>query len=396
MTTEIKCFDQTEDSNGQQLYKLAKLYSLPKFVKNASFQDIRGENLGNHQYADPIKKRYPCHTDAATYVSAMFFLEKMAEFDKKTANMISSRLNHFVNYYGISKSVKTLKEKFASLLPKDSATLSDEDYALVLSDKESPSGKPEKHYPLRNALEVRKAAEYLKIHTNTIPYTYRQKMASKLLEKANEYGASFGPLEDFVQKQAGDGTASAQDVASLLFDRARLLKRANKLDYAEQMGKLALTVIKDASTIQDNEQLIKLAELVDDVDRISGLNKEIDDLPRPEDTFFEITVKQASQLTKEHFATTSGNIYKRSDIDKLKLSKVKDYLGEDFANEVSTGGVMLSPEKFAEIAPTLPRGDAELLDQLMHSIGVSAIAKEAAYKSTKLEHEDLIDLAKLK
>jgi hypothetical protein len=222
--------DQTTDTNGQTLYRLAKIYGTPEFVKKASSADVYGdEELKNHQFADPAYRRFPCHTAAATYVSAMFLLEKQASTDYY--DIVKNRLDEFAFYHGIKDQVDALFAKEAA--PVDSVDgLPDDSFALVLSPDESPSGNSERHYPLRNAVEVRKAAAWLQKFNGELPLKFRTKIAGKVLVKADEYSANLGELEEYLQKQAGMGACASEDAARMLFDRARLLKRANKTDYA--------------------------------------------------------------------------------------------------------------------------------------------------------------------
>lgn len=390
-----KILDQTADVNGQQLYRLTKLYPLPPFVKSASSTDIYGEDsLETHQFADPASRQYPCHTAAATYISTLFFMDKKAELDPDRVLYIEGRLDDFAFVHGIGERIKNLKEKLAEAasLPTQ---IDDDDYALVLQASETPSGQKEAYYPVRNALEVKKAAEYLKDYQAEIPYRLRQRFAEKVLEKADKYGAGLGDLDDFLQKQAGHGAAASYEVAKLLFDRARLLKRAGKIEYAIKVGELARTVA-ESQGVKDQDQLVKLACLVDDVDRETGLSRMLLDLPAVEDVFFNLTVKKASQLRQAHLSTTSGNYYKLEDMDGLKLADVRSLMGEDFAEAVSTGGLFVSPEKVAEIVPTLPRNDAELFDRLLTSCGIHPVAKEAAYKADRMGNDDWKELAKMR
>lgn len=384
--------DQTGDLNGQQLYKFLKLYTVPDFVKNASSDAIYGhDELQPHQYADPAKRQFPCHTAAATVISTLFFLDKKAEFSKEKASLLDNRLHQYALFHGINSVIKSLKEKMASY--DQNVELTDDSYALVLAPNESGSGKKERYYPLRNALEVNEAAKYLQKNSSSIPYRYRHIIADKILEKAAEYGAGLGDLDEFIHKQAGQGAAASHEVASLLFDRARLLKIAGKIDYAIEVGKLAKTVAGDAESIHDNARLVKLACLIDDVDHASGLWKSVDDLAKPEDVFFNITTKAASALRDDHLSMTTGNIYKLADIDKLKLSDVRDMMGDEFADTVSTGDMFVCPEKLAEIVPTLPRNDADLFDKLLGSVGIKPVIKEASRYGELFDSETLVELA---
>lgn len=394
----IQTLDQTGDLNGQQLYRLSKLYTLPAFVKTASSDDVYGtDELEAHQFADPAARMFPCHTGPATYVSTLFFMDKLASIDPERAEYIAGRLDDFAFVHGINETIGALKTKLAADKPFDDlGSFPDDAFALILESGETQSGNRERHFPLRNALEVKRAAEYLKEYRDAFPYGLRQKMASKIINKANDHGAGLGDLDDFLQKQAGMGAAAANDVAIFLFNRARMLKRAGKIDYAIELGKMAQAVAGNPATIQDQDRLVKLASLVDDVDRETGLNRLVEDLPKPEDVFFNLTEKTASKLRAEHFATTSGNIYKLADVNNLKLDDVRSLMGQDFAEAISTGGLFVSPEKLAEVVPTLPRGDAALFDRLLTSVGISPVAKEAAHQAEGFGTEEWKALATLR
>jgi hypothetical protein len=393
----IQALDQTGDINGQQLFRLSRLYPLPEFVKKASSDAIYGnDQLVNYQFADQSRRQFPCHTAAATYISALFFMDKKAELDPDRAGVIENRIGDFAFMHGITDRIKQLQEKLASEHPRDGVeTLPDDNFALILEPGESRTGTRERHYPMRNALEVKKCAEYLKDYREEFPYRYRQKMANSILDLAQKYGAGLGDLDLFLEKTAGRGAAASFEVSKLLFDRARLLKRAGKVEFAIKMAELAKTVAGRPESVQDQDQLVKLACLVDDMDRETGLRRLIEDLPHPEEVFFSLTEKVASKMRAEHFATRSGNIYNLADVESLKLAEVRDLMGTDFADAISTGGLFVSPEKVAEIVPTLPRGDSELFDRLLSTCGIHPMAKEAAHDKGGFDTAELQKLAGL-
>lgn len=390
-----KPFDQTADVTGQQLYRLTRLYQLPNFVKSASSDAIYGEDeMENHQYADPTYRAFPCHTGPATYISTLFFLDKKADMNPEKAAFIEQRLDNFAYLHGILQSVAALKTKIASINKISSLDeLPDEDFALILDPQDSPDGTRARLYPLRNALEVKKAAEWLEQYKDDISYDIRQKIAEAILSKAEVFGAGLGDLDEFLHKQAGIGACAYNDAAKLVNNRAALLKKMGKHDISTKLSEIAKTINKNPTAVNNSEQLIKLAGLIDDIDRETGLNRLVNDLTRPEDVFFEITEKLATTLRNEHISTVSGNIYKLADFDGLKLNDVRDTMGSEFADAISTGGLFVSPEKMAEIVPTLPLNDSELFDSFLQSFGISPVAKEAAHVSNRLSDEDLVTLA---
>ena len=89
----------------------------------------------------------------------------------------------------------------------------------------------------------------------------------------------------------------------------------------------------------------------------------------------------------------TGDIYNKDDLNKVKLSEVREYMGEDFGDRISTGGLFVDPEKFAEEARTLPRPDARLLARVFNNIGIQPVAKEASHDSTGISKDDLKRLA---
>jgi hypothetical protein len=64
----------------------------------------------------------------------------------------------------------------------------------------------------------------------------------------------------------------------------------------------------------------------------------------------------------------TGNIYEKEQLAKLAREDVEGLFGTDFANEVCTG-LEVDSEKIADVAATLPRPDAELLEQLLGEAG---------------------------
>lgn len=381
--------DQTGDLNGQELYRLTRVHPLPPFVKEASSDDIVGpaEGLELHCYAHPRGKCYPCHTAAATYVSTLFFLEKHAQWDKPTAQVIEQMLDKYAQYHGISERIQQLKQAWTKLqeLPAEDKLL-DEDYALIANG--------ERHFPVRNQKEVQKCAEYIRMYRDDLPFEYRQQMAEKVLEKAAKFGLSLGDQEEFIEKQAGRGACPAQTVAEFLYQRSVLYKRAGYLDYAIKAAEMAKSCLKNKGGVHDQDQLIKLASLVDQVDRETSMKHKIVDLQAPEDIFFQLTAKAASQLREQHISLTSGNIYKTADLENAKLDDIAAVMGEDFAQAIS-GGLFVDAAKMAQIVPTLPRGDAELFDRLMTSMGINPVVKEAAHEAGEFNDQEFAALATL-
>lgn len=386
--------DQTSDLNGQQTHRLTTLYPTPEFVKEASSEAICGPEGGMPArcYADPARRLYPIHTKQATWVSALFFLDNKDKHTAKEAAAIEKAIDNGAKFHGIHEDIKGLKGDFTKKASADpDKTLANADFALIL---ELDDGTVERHYPLRNALEVKTAASYLRKFQEVIPYEQRQKMAQKILDKSSEYGAGLGELEDFVDKQAGYGVCAAGDAACLLRGRASLMRRKGLApDVRTEYEKMAQTCLEHPEQVRNRDSLVKLASLVDNIDRLYGLNKE-SGIEKPEDVLFGVTIKTAEQFVSDHCVTITGNMYKVADLRKVALDDLRDVFGDDFAEEVSVGGLQVSPEKLAEHASALPRGEAEMLDRLFSQSGIVPMAKEAAHDENQWFDRDFLrDLA---
>ena len=86
-------------------------------------------------------------------MSSAFFFDKQAACPNSKPTKIEARLLEAADFWGISAPGVGLKEKAADAGQDDLSKLPDEDFAWV-------QGR-ERHLPLRNALEVKAAAEYL-------------------------------------------------------------------------------------------------------------------------------------------------------------------------------------------------------------------------------------------
>lgn len=386
--------DQTRDVSGQQLYRLTRLYGPPEFVKEAGVGDLcGGDELPPHVYGDPRRRLFPCHTPAACWTSAAFFLDKEAEF-RDDAPLIWGRILHCARVFGVDKSLAGLREKVAANVPSPDDDLPDEDFALVSG---RPDGTAERRYPLRNPAEVKRAAAYLAEHRDSFPYEDRREFADRVLQKAARMGVRLGgDEEEFLTKQAGHGACTAREAAELLLGRFHAVRMGPGPAGELQKGilKLAEMVARTPSRLREPGMRVKLARTVDDFDRATGLaGKYGPALPRPEDVLFGLTREKMAQAAQEHTHTVTGNIYRLADLERVRVEDVRDLMGDDFARELTSDGLRVDSEKAAAVVPTLPRGDAEMFDRLMRGVGVMPMAKEASSYSVGVGRDYLRQLA---
>lgn len=354
--------DHVADANGAELCRFAKLYAFPEFVKSADLDQVfKPGELNVTVYADPVRREFPCHNAASTWLSALYFTEKRAELHPKEQARIQERLDRYVRYWRIEAPVNSMLTKHASYVKDAESQLPDSAYGLVWVDQQS--GRKMRHLRMLNAREVKAAADYLFQYRDRFSFKDRHAIATKVLEKAARFGAAVGERLEFLEKQAGRGVCNPDEVIQMLQDRARL---ANLPALKSQLLKLAALVRNDTRASLQPDNLVKLAETVDVVDRGLGLvGKYSDGVPRPEDVIFSATFSKTSAEVTAHVALTSGKVYKKADFSKVQLGDVRSLFGNAFADEVQGGLDRVDPEKLAELAATLPRGDAELFDSLM-------------------------------
>lgn len=378
--------DPTADKAKTELTKIASRYDFPGFVRNADLDATMDPGqIAVTAYADPTQKKYACHTAAATWLSAAYFHEKSAEYHPKQRERICERFERFADYFGIRPEYDKLVKRAEALRGAD--TLPDSSYAYVWQSKD---GVKERYYPMTNTLEVKVAAEWLRDNQDRIPFSDRNVIGNKIVEKAARYGAALGEsLTDFVEKQAGRGIPDPDELYAMLERRAMLAKTQQ---HREAIAKLA-SAVKAAPrlTLQQNE-LVKLAATIDMVDYAIGLKgKYTETLPRPEDVIFKVTYTKAAADHGRLCALTTGNVYEKDQFSKLAREDVINLFGNDFADEVCTG-LDVDPEKIAGLAHTLPRPDAELLEQLLSESGQQPqLNKSAAYEP--LDEKVLEELA---
>lgn len=379
--------DQTRDTNGQRLVALlntvgadgTKLFQPPDFVKRASQADINGgaADPAPGMFANPRDRLFPCHTGPATWVSAVFFHAQKQAMDKALARAVEGRLDAAARHHGIGSFVEQVKTAAASAVARSEAQLGDDDFALVIQYPDQPK---ERHLPLRNPAEIKTACAYLRQYHNEFTFDDRSVIADKILTKAAARGVDLGVEREVLEKQAGHGSCAPESAAELLYSRAKAVRLLHRdLDMAGDLAKMALHCIQTPSYTTLPSNLKKIAGFVDRVDREFGLLG-LTDLARPEDVLFRVNVKVARQVLDDHVSLTSGNIYSKQALAGVNLEHVRSVMGDGFVSAVSDDGLYFDAEKFAEVARTMPRDDAELFDSLMGQLAIKPVYKEAAHR----------------
>lgn len=388
--------DQTADTDHRDLYRYSKLYDLPEYVKQASADLVgpeRYKNAASSLFADVRNRQFPIDTKAATALSWLHFLDKQAEIHPVMAGWIEERLTHFAEFHKISSDVSKFRAKHASLQAAgedDYSRLPDSAFAVVGHNSD---GSHVREYPLRNALEVVKAAEWFAEYRDHFPFDYRQQIADRLITKAAQFAAHIpAELGEMLEKQAGRGVYNPKEVADMIRNRVKAAVHAEST-IREHMTKLAQQVEDSPQMAMDPAMCLELCKTVDTFDRATKMAGKYDEvIPRPEDVIFKGSLKLAAEFVQDSVPLVNGTVYERPQFAKLALSDVRDIFGDDIANAVSDG-LQVNAEKMAELASTLPLADAVTLDKLMTAAGQTS-HKQASAK-VGLSKDELYRLAKM-
>lgn len=374
--------DQTGDSTRREFYRCSRLYDLPDYVKSADVETIfgRDSDIASTGFADVRNRQFKCTTKAATWVSYLYFLENRSKMHHKIAEWTQERLDRFAAQWGITPDVAAMQEKNAELQQE---RLTDSDYMYVWS---GDNGTRERAYPLRNGLEVKKAAEWFCKHRDHFAYADRRTMATKLLEKSSEFGTGFdSDTAELLEKQAGNGTYVPAEAAQFIRERSLLSPNS---PFREKIAEMADKVADNPYYATCPETIKTLCETIDVFDRTIKLaGQYTENVPRPEEIFCSVGTKVAKAAIDECCTLTTGRIYHTNSFAKLALADIRDAFGNEIAEEVSTG-LNVDPQKFAEIAGTFPRPDAQLLDQILADNNIQPMLKHA----TALKGPDFSEL----
>jgi hypothetical protein len=364
----MRTTDFYDDVNQQTLYALEKLTGVPDFVKGASIEtkDEIGK-LPPHVFADPQHRKFPVHTKAATWLAHAYFKQCAPRYSNEERGFIQQRISKAAGFWKIAGPIAEFDQQWDRLhafhAPND---LPDDQYALIYKTAEHTIRK----FPMPNPACVKLAGERLFADRHRYTYPMRKFAARRILRAQKTAGVTFQPeTAEYLARASGEGSAIPLDLSVKLAQRAIMIKRSHP-DLALKLAELAETI--ENEKYLSAAKLEKLAGLVDSADQATGLFRYYyEGVPMPEEFCFNIQEKEAQAYVDAHVQLTTGNVFTQRQLRKLPLEKFSEALGSDFAQAVSdASGLKIDWDKFAEVAPTLPRDDAKLLEHIIKAAGV--------------------------
>jgi len=360
--------DYCADVNHQRLHKLSRLMNVPEFVETAPIIEQRDvATLPVAVFADPTNRKFPLHTKAATWLAQAYFSHDRHLYTTQQASGVQDKIDKAAAYWSITdftKQARTEVDNFTSNAPPQ---LTDEDYALIVDH----DGKKTPMLPIHNAESIKASAATLYNMRGKCPYEYRLIASRKIIHKAAALGVDLDnpELSDYLVKAAGQGSVFPARAANHIANRVLMIPDSQK-EVKVAAAKLAQTVSK-LTGLPSAEKLVKLAFVIDRIDREQGFNKYYDEggVSTPEEILFELTHEKAAAIRNSYLTLTTGTVYPFEALQNAPLSKIASALG--FLDRVqSEGSLDVSLPAFAKIASTLPRNDAALLDQLLRSANI--------------------------
>lgn len=310
------------------------------------------EDLPNSLFADEVNRLFPIDNPANTWVSAAYFAKNAAEgmprYHKDYAGSVEARIMKAAELYGIQEAVAGLVGAVRTKTVEKSAAEDNSNWGWV-------DGQT-RHFPLFDRDAVIKAAAYFEDNRFLYPLEMRRSIARSILNKAGEHKVE---VPDVVRREAGYGLPRRDTAMAEILDRAYRCKDAS---VAEALVSV-VEGLADAPMEEVQANLDKLAELIDDVDRQTGLdhqyNKKV--LP-PADFLFPMDTKVAEALVDDA-AELGRHTFSLSKLAELDLSVFSEALGPEFADRVKTASGTVDRSKLADELFSLPAPDKYALEE---------------------------------
>lgn len=363
---------ETFDSNLQTLHRYTRQFTggmLPDFVSDADTTSIKEaeQSLQSNQFADPVSRRYPIHTKAATWVSCLYFFGDRANgvtWDGARApEAVQDRLEKAAAVYKLLPDLRDLQGRIkeASTIP---SSLPENAFALA----ETFAGKRVLRLPINNEAAIRKSASMFITNRDSYPLAWRKKAARALLVAMSDKDVRVDePVLDCVVKAACLYRRPTEEVISSLIRRYYVADEKTR----EMTAKVASAILSGRTDFEELAEALDQADTATHADTYYG-----DAFQRPEEMLFAGVPRTAKQASADVVTLTSGSAYRAGDLLKAG-ARAFQAVDDVYAAAL---GENPTAEKMAEIAVTIPRTDAKVLERTLAACGIKPLEKEASRK----------------
>ena len=366
------------DPLGTEFHKIKATYNVPPFVKSANQKDLRPEGTPEELYrvcADPVNLTYPCHTKAATWLSAAFLAEDYEKLPPHYRTYVGNRIEKFAKFFGIETDVQNIVTERTQTVKTASASarIPADWYAVEMES----DGQKQYAGAMLDQNGVKKAAQWLFMNRHAMPLHQCSSIAQRIYKRAAALGMPEAPEREKLERIIGFGFNDNDRISQALVKRAELGRSADP--------ELSRTLVQMAQIFQSDppeigsEVMFKTACFIDEFDHRTGLSamRSRGELPLPEEVIYQHTLKSMEKYASSNLKLQNGSIYSLDAVSKLDRDAFEGRFGSDLANECYSG-FDFNKEAAAAILPTLPRPMADQLSQELTRIGVKPDHQEKA------------------
>lgn len=332
------------DVNYHKMSRLLAVTGRPEYVKVAS----EHVDCPVNGYADPIRKLYPCHTKEATFLSFLNGIDRGADSEQITA------IRKYARFWNIEQDCADAEAKLAD----DRAELStddlpDHDFALV---QQHGTQLVRKYAAFDPSTTVDAAIAFYENRT-LYPLAWRKQASVSLLERAERFDAHLPAyVSEYLHKAAGYAVATPGAIDDAIVARMNLTPAGDR----ESLSKMAsvLNAIAEDENLRYNTDLVsEVLDTMDSYDREIKLAQHYSTgrCPLPEEmlTLTETDLKKYAGCNRRIVSLVNGHEVDVADLSPAALDAVDEKLAS------------MSLAKLAEVLPTLPKPEADLLIALL-------------------------------
>lgn len=326
--------DSIRDNSRRTLIMVTSMVRVPDYVSNHSPVDTEDAvKLAASQFADMATRMFPIDSPASTWLSNAYFHINRGRLAVKeaTADIILGRINEAGQIYGIEKDLKEVTDQLSVMAKEASADSDDANYGWIVKDA---SGRTTgRRYFIGDADGVRKAANYFATYRDKYPFQLRKSIAGFILKKASQHSVLLESLPGLVQREAGMGVPNIANLRDDLERRAIMCKDAEIKAAFNDLS----SMICSSEPEEVAKNLDKIAELLDEYDRTTGLDKKYGKgILTPADIVYEVTLKEA-QDSVDSVVKLAAYVF---DVRKLSElgTEVFECMGPDFVAGITKNG----------------------------------------------------------
>lgn len=364
----------------QRFHRVAQLFDPPAYVKSAAEADVLGGgDCEEAAFADP-ERRYPIHTKAATWFSAAAFVDDEPAPSSATA-VVRRNIDAAAARFRIGADVEAIRRKAAG--EEDLGGLPDSDFAIIV--RNAGGGVSSREGPMRDAGEVKVAADLLVQWAGMTPYLRRREAANRILVKAASLHVALpDEVEDALRATAGMGVGRRDEAAAAVAKRAALLA-SREPDVAAALRTMARGVMDPGrgagkhATFLGRDEAVKLAEVLANVDHGTRLSAGYgqNGLEPVERVLFGLTKRAVDAFATAHVPVGAA-YYRREDLANMDLGGLRDRLGEKLAEAATEDGVFVDAGRLAAYLSregSYGEIDRALFPKVAAAMGVVPVAK---------------------